>query len=124
MIDFTNPSYVKLTPVHEGVAEELVGPLLVDGEIIFAGFKGVRDTVVFTTHRIIAVNLQGLTGKKRDYTSLPYKKITAFSFETAGTFDRDAEMEVYLSGLGKVRFEFGRGFDVPAFSAMIAQYIL
>lgn len=69
-------------------------------------FKAVRDFVVFTDKRLVAVNVQGITGKKRDFTSLPYSKIQAFSIETAGTFDLDAELDLWFSGLGKVRLEF------------------
>jgi hypothetical protein len=64
----------------------------------------LRDYVAFTSKRIVAVNVQGMTGK--DFTSLPYSKIQAFSIESAGTFDLDAELELWFSGLGKVKFEF------------------
>ncbi|NMU26893.1 PH domain-containing protein, partial [Vibrio parahaemolyticus] len=64
---------------------------LIDGETIFAAFKTVRDQVVFTNKRVIAANVQGITGSKVDYTSLPYSKINAFSIETSGTFDLDCE---------------------------------
>lgn len=66
-------------------------------------FKGVHDFVVFTNKRLVAVNVQGITGEKRDSTSLPYSKIQAFSVETAGTFDLDAELDLWFSGLGIVR---------------------
>jgi hypothetical protein len=56
--------------------------------------------------------VQGLTGSKVDISSLPYGKIQAFSIETAGTFDRDSELEMYFSGLGKVRLEFDRNFNL------------
>jgi hypothetical protein len=65
----------------------------------------VRDFVAFTNKRLIAVNVQGLTGKKRDYSSLPYNKIQAWSVDTAGTFDFDAELELWFSGLGKVHLD-------------------
>jgi hypothetical protein len=60
---------------------------------------------VFTDKRVIAVNAQGMTGKKVDYSSLPYSKVQAFSIESAGSLDRDAELELWFSGLGKVKFE-------------------
>ncbi|WP_141879406.1 PH domain-containing protein [Homoserinimonas aerilata] len=124
MIDFQNGSFVKLSPanVNEGLA--LVEPMLIDGETIFAAFRGIRDQVIFTNKRVIAVNVQGLTGKKKDFTSLPYSKIQAFSVETAGTFDLDSEMELWFSGLGKVRFEFKGNFDIRSFNKLIGGYIL
>ena len=124
MIDFKNASFVKLheVPVEDG--SKMVGDLLVEDEQIFNSFKGMRDMVVFTNRRIIAVNVQGLTGKKRDYTSLPYSKVQAFSLESAGVFDLDAELELWFSGLGKVKFEFNSKFDVRSFSKFLGKYIL
>jgi PH (Pleckstrin Homology) domain-containing protein len=73
---------------------------------------------------LIAVNVQGMTGKKRDFTSLPYSKIQAFSIETAGTFDLDAELDLWFSGLGKVRLEFMGNSDIRQLGHMIAAYVL
>jgi Bacterial PH domain len=46
----------------------MVAPLLIPNEQIAACFKAVRDFVVFTDKRLIAVNVQGMTGKQRDFT--------------------------------------------------------
>lgn len=102
----------------------MVKPMIVDGEEIFAEFVGIRDKVVFTNKRIISINVQGLTGKKKDFTSLPFSKIQAFSVETAGSLDLDCELELYYSGLGKVRFEFKGGFNIISFNKHISNYIL
>jgi hypothetical protein len=124
MIDFKNASFVKLHEVSNQEGQDLVGDLLIDNEGIFASFKGMRDMVIFTNRRIISVNVQGITGKKRDYTSLPYSKVQAFSVESAGVFDLDAELDLWFSGLGEVRFEFNSKFDVRAFSKYLGHYIL
>lgn len=79
---------------------------MIEGEQGYLAFKGIRDYIVFTSKRIIAVNVQGMTGKKKDYASLPFAKVQAFSLETAGTFDLDAQLELWFSGLGRVKFEF------------------
>jgi hypothetical protein len=79
---------------------------------------------VFTDKRLITVNIQGLRGKKKDYTSLPYNKIQAFSVETAGTFDLDAELDLWFSGLGKVRLEFKGRSDIHQIGQMIANFVL
>lgn len=124
MIDFTNASVFKL---KEADSEELgrsVHPLLVPGENVVAAFKAMRDYVVFTDKRLIAVNVQGMTGKKQDYTSLPYAKIQAWSVETAGSFDLDAELELWFSGLGRVRLEFKGASDIRSLGQMIATYAL
>ena len=87
-------------------------------------FRGARDGIVFTNKRIIAINVQGLTGKKKDFTSLPYSKIQAFSVETAGVFDMDSELEMWFSGLGKVKFEFVANANVSEICRMISEKVL
>ena len=124
MIDFSNGSVFKLSPAHPQDIGPAVAPLFIQDEQIVAFFKAVRDFVVFTNKRLIAVNVQGMTGKKRDFTSLPYSKVQAFSIETAGTFDLDAELDLWFSGLGKVRLEFKGNADIRYLGQMIAGYVL
>lgn len=80
----------------ESTKKELNG-VLIPGEIIDLSFKLVRDLIVFTDKRLIIVDKQGLTGKKIDYKSLPYKSISRFSVETSGHFDLDAELKIWIS---------------------------
>lgn len=124
MIDFKNAEYLKLTKISDDKGEKEIRKILLDDESVVCAFKSIRDSVVFTTHRIIAVNVQGITGKKVDYTSLPYSKIQAFSTETAGVFDLDGELEIWFSGLGKVKFEFSRGVDIAMLNKLIAKACL
>ncbi|WP_062381247.1 PH domain-containing protein [Demequina pelophila] len=124
MIDFQNPSFAKLSHVDNASADSQFAHLLLDGEQVMMSFRGMRDMVVFTSKRIIALNVQGVTGKKKDFTSLPYNKIQTWSVETAGTFDRDAELEVYFSAVGKVKFEFAGNTDVAYLSKLIGHYVL
>jgi hypothetical protein len=124
MIDFSNGSLFKLQQIDPGTIAAELQPLLVQGEQLVSAFKSVRDFVVFTNKRAIAVNAQGITGKKRDYTSLPYSKIQAFSVETAGNFDLDAELDLWFSGLGKVRFEFKGRVDIRTLANLIGTYVL
>ena len=124
MIDFANGSVFKLNPVGTSDLQPAVADLLLPDEQLVAAFKAVRDSVVFTDKRIIAINVQGITGKKKDYSSLPYSKIQAFSVETAGSFDLDAELELWFSGLGKVRLEFKGQSDIRALGRLIASYVL
>ena len=124
MIDFEKAKVFKLSKSKGFMNEKHITPLLVPGEEFIAEYTALRDYVVFTTKRIIAVNVQGLTGSKKDFTSLPYSKIQAFSVETAGTFDLDAELELYFSGLGKVKFEFSGNNDVVEIGKLIGEKIL
>ncbi len=94
------------------------------GERIVGAYKSIRDGVVFTNKRIIAINVQGITGKKKDFTSIPYSKITTFSLETSGVFDLDAELEIYMSAVGKVKFEFTGSTNVKEICRLISAYAL
>lgn len=123
MIDFKNGAVMKLTKSKHSYEKE-VAPLLIPGETVINSYSTIRDYVVFTNKRIIAVNVQGFTGSKKDYTSLPYSKISAFSVETAGTFDLDSELEMYFSGLGKVKLDFSGSSDIVAIGQAISVYVL
>lgn len=124
MIDFKNATYFKLKAINNSEGEKAISAMLVDGENIMSTFQTVRDMVIFTNKRIVSVNIKGLTGTKKDYTSLPYSKIQAFSVETAGILDLDCELELWFSGLGKVRFEFKSNFDIAEFNKILSNYIL
>ena len=124
MIDFTNGGFFKLKQTDTQNGVNMVQALLVDGERVLSAYKGIRDYVVFTDKRVIAVNVQGVTGKKRDYTSLPYVTISAYSVETSGVGDMDSELELWYSGLGKVRFEFTGRSDIVRIGQLIAGYAL
>ncbi|WP_070379866.1 PH domain-containing protein [Rhodococcus sp. WMMA185] len=124
MIDFENASFIKLTQSDPNAAWDALQGLLIPGEEILMAFKGVRDSVTFTNKRIVVLNAQGITGKKKDYTSLPYNRIQAFSVETSGTFDSDTELQLWFSSLGLVRFEFGRGTDIRSVNYLIANHVL
>ena len=109
MIDFANSALFKLSPINPAEIGPAIAPIMIQGESIVSAYKALRDFVVFTNKRLIAVNVQGMSGKKRDFHPLPDQN-QAFSIETAGTFDLDSELDLWFSGLGKVRLEFkGQG---------------
>jgi hypothetical protein len=124
VIDFSSPSVFKLNPCDPATVYPQVAPLLIPNEQLMAAFRTTRDFVTFTNKRLIAANVQGITGKKVDFTSLPYNRIQAFSVETAGSFDRDAELDLWFSGLGKVRLEFKADTDIRQLAQLIAGYVL
>lgn len=124
MIDFQNASFFKLKPVNDNDFASMITPIFISGEQIVQSFRGIRDGVVFTNKRIIAINVQGITGKKKDFTSLPYSKIQAFSVETAGVFDLDSELDLWFSGMGRVRFEFVARANVSDICRMISEQVL
>lgn len=124
MTDFKNTEYLKLRLVKTEEYKEALDALLVDGEFVVYTFKGVRDGVVFTNKRILAINVKGVTGKKIDYSSLPYKNIQAFSVETAGVNDLNSELQIWFAGLGMAKFLFTSRTDVYSISKIIADMVL
>ena len=124
MIDFQNATFFKLRPVNNSEFEDMISPMFVSDEQIIQSFRGIRDGVVFTNKRIIAINVQGITGKKKDFTSLPYSKIQSYSVETAGVFDLDSELDLWFSSMGRVRFEFIAQANVSAICRIISERVL
>ena len=124
MIDFKNGSIFKLKKVDVSKFDDEMSSILIEGEKVVGCYQDIRDHIVFTNKRVISVNVQGLTGKKRDFTMLPYSKITAFSIETAGTFDLDSELDLFYSGIGRVRFEFKGNSDILEIGRIIATFAL
>jgi len=124
MIDFKNGAVIKLKKVSGDFVEQEISPLFVSDEQIIGAYKALRDYVVFTNKRIISVNAQGVTGKKKDFTTLPYSKIQVFSVETSGVFDLDSELEMYFSGLGLVKLEFTGTSDIVKIGQLISEMIL
>jgi len=122
VLDFTK-GFVKLKSINPKQVMPVLDGVLFEGEVPHAAFETVRDKVVFTSKRIIAINVQGISGAKIDFISIPYKKISLFSCETAGAVDRDAELTIFLSGFSdKIRFDFAPGVDICKISQMIAFY--
>ena len=66
MIDFENGDVFKLRKVKDEKVDNNILTLLVPKEEIIGVYKSVRDYVVFTNRRFISVNIQGVTGKRRD----------------------------------------------------------
>lgn len=99
--------------------------MLCDGEIIEQAFKVIRDKWVFTNKRLIIQDTQGVTGKKREYLSIPYRSVERFSIETAGTLDMDAELKLWIRGLdGPLQQEFGAGTHLKSIQKLLAQHVL
>jgi hypothetical protein len=102
------------------------GELLTTGEEIELGFKLVRDTFIFTNKRLILVDIQGITGSKTEYTSISYKSISRFSVETAGTFELDAELKIWISSEvhPSIRKQFNKSVNVYDVQRVLAHHVL
>lgn len=102
------------------------GQLLTDSEEIELGFKLIRDTFIFTNKRLILVDVQGLTGSKTEYKTITYKSITRFSIETAGTFDLEAELKIWISSevQPSILKQFNKSVNVYDVQKVLAQHVL
>lgn len=101
------------------------GDILIPSEDIEAAFRIFRDKWVFTNKRLIMLDVQGVTGSKREYHSIPYQSIEQFSVETSGTFDGDCEMKLWVRGMSEpLKKEFKRDVDVRSLQRVLATYVL
>jgi len=101
------------------------GQLLAQGETIEVGFAVFRDTFIFTDKRLIIVDVQGMTGKKIEYLSIPYSKITKFSIETSGRFDLDAELKIWTgSDPSPIQKKFNKKVNIYDLQKVLAQFTL
>lgn len=98
-------------------------PLLAPGEALQRAFGLIRDLIVFTDRRLIFVNKQGVTGSKIEYLSVPYRSIVMFSLETAGHFDLEAELKIWVSGqVAPIQHSLGRNAGAQDIVALLAQH--
>jgi hypothetical protein len=97
-------------------------PLLAPGETVQRAFGEIRDLIVFTDRRLILVDKQGVTGRKTEFLSLPYRSIVMFSLETAGHFDLESELRVWVSGQATpIVRHLGRSSGAEDIIALLAQ---
>ncbi|SFD66051.1 PH domain-containing protein [Lentibacillus persicus] len=105
-------------------AENELEELLSSGENVEHAYRLIRDLMVFTNKRLILVDKQGVTGKKIEYHSIPYKSITHFSVETAGTFDLEAELLIWISGSATpIQKTFNKQLNIYKVQSVLASYV-
>lgn len=100
--------------------------LLGSNEEIEQAYSLVRDVFIFTNKRLILVDKQGITGKKVEYQSIPYKSISRYAIETAGSFDCDAELKIWISSAVEptITKTFNEKLDVYKIQSIFTDYIL
>ncbi|MDH6625234.1 hypothetical protein M2271_003038 [Streptomyces sp. LBL] len=110
--------------VDPSQAQQDYARLLGAGEQVQSAYQLVRDVILFTDRRLILVDKQGITGKKVEYHSIPYRSITHFAVETAGTFDLDAELKIWVSGNSvPIEKTFTKGVDIYEVQAILTQFV-
>ena len=125
-ISFNSESVFNLKPIPlENVRREVHG-LLIGGEECVAAFQTIRDQLVFTNKRIISIDVQGITGKRKSYASMPYSRIQYFAIQTAGFLEiiPDSELFILFSNGMKAKFEFKGDTDIGRIGRLISEYVL
>ena len=111
--------------VDVGKLQEEAAEVLAPNERLERAFKIFRDLYLFTDKRLLLVDKQGLTGSKVEYMSLPYRSITRFCVETAGTFDADSELKIWVSGSPEPLLkQFKKGSSILEIQKVLATYVL
>lgn len=125
-INFNSNSVFNLKPIDVNAVRGEVQNLLIQGEQILYGFQTVRDQLVFTNMRIIAIDVQGITGKRKSFATMPYSKIQYFEIQTPGLVEIFPDSELFLmfaSGF-TAKFEFKGQVDIAAIGRLISGYCL
>ncbi|WP_017814968.1 PH domain-containing protein [Paenibacillus shenyangensis] len=111
--------------VNLSEAQQEYASIMAPGEQIERAYKLVRDMFIFTNKRLILVDKQGITGKKTEYHSIPYKSISHYSVETAGHFDLDAELCIYISSSTvPIKKTFNKNVNIYEVQSVLSYYIL
>jgi len=115
-----NASEIRIEDIQREYAS-----ILTSSERVEKAYKVIRDLFIFTNKRLILVDKQGMTGKKTEYHSIPYKSITHFSIETAGHFDLEAELKIWISGTQTpIEKQFNRSINIYELQSVLADYVL
>lgn len=118
-------------PIDPAQAQQDYARLLGQGEHVQAAFLLIRDTILLPDRRLLIVDKQGITGKKTEYHSIPYRSITLpqrggtpIAVETARTFDLDAELKFWVSGSSvPIQKTFTKGVDIYEVQAILTQFV-
>lgn len=111
--------------VEPAEIREKYGHALLAGEEVLAAFRSIRDTAFLTNFRFVLVDVQGITGSKVSFQSVPYRSITRFSVESAGTFDLDSDLTLWVTGAATpITLKVSRKADPAAIQRLLAELVL
>lgn len=125
-INFNQGSVFNLKPINNSAVRDEVDGLLIEGEKILSAFQTMRDQLVFTNKRIISIDVQGFTGKRKSFSTMPYSKIQFFTIQTPGFLELIPDSELYLvfANGSEIKFEFKGQVDIGEIGRMISEYVL
>ena len=125
-VNFNKNSVWNLKPIGIDAVRKEVADLLVNGEEVVMAFQTIRDQLVFTNKRIISGDVQGITGTRKSFSTMPYSKIQYFSIQTPrlGELFPDSELFIMFSNTFTAQFEFKGTVDIGKIGRMISEYVL
>lgn len=126
MINFSEDAVFNLKPIDtDSVIDEVQG-LVVPGEEIIQAFQTMRDQFIFTNKRIIAIDVKGITGTKKEFSTLPYKNVQYYSIQTPGFAELipDCELELYFNNGFTATFEFKGNCNILEIGKVISRFTL
>ncbi len=125
-VNFNQNSAFNLKPISVESVKDEVNGLLVEREAVLYAFQTVRDQLVFTNKRIISIDVQGLTGRKKSFSTMPYSKVQYFSIQTPGFAEifPDSELFLMFSSGFTAKFEFKGQVDIGKIGRIISEFVL
>lgn len=125
-INFNENVVWNLKPIDADSIRKEVNGILIPGEEVAMAFKTIRDQLVFTNKRIIAIDVQGVTSQRKSFSMLPYSKVQYFTIQTPGFAEvfSDAELFLMFSNAFTAKFEFRGNVDIAKIGRMISEYVL
>ena len=120
MLEFKKSLFQSLHLANYDTYSDLLEPYLAPGEEILLTFQALRDGMVLTDKRIITVDIEAMTGKKKDITFLPYSIVQAFALETDGPIDPDTQITIWFRSLGHLRFSFASSSDARQVTLLLS----
>jgi hypothetical protein len=104
--------------------EKDLAKILAEGETVDQAFQLIRDMMIFTSRRLIIIDKQGITAKKTEYHSIPYRSISHYSVETAGWFDLESELRIWISSTETpIQKTFSAGEAIIGVQKALATYV-
>ena len=105
--------------------QEEFEPILAEGEEIEVAFKLIRDIMIFTNTTLIMVDKEGLTGKKQEFLTVPYRSIVRFSKQSKGIMDMEAELKLWIFGQSEpIVKKFSKNENVNGVYRTLSQALL
>jgi len=98
--------------------------IVLPNEKVLQCYQTIRDQADLTDKRIIVMDKQGLTGRKVEIYSIPYRSIDMWSTENAGGFfDVNAELELWTKS-GHFKIKLNAQCDIREFDSILGNAIL